>query len=98
MKYIEADRLRAEIEIKKKTEGWCEVGKDTADIYYARGVRFTCDFVLNLIDSLQQEMWKPSEEQMEALKLACKDAFECPEGGVPHMPLKSLISDLQKIL
>lgn len=56
MKYIDADRLRAEIEIKKKTEGWCEVGKDTADIYYARGVRFTCDFVLNLIDSLQQKL------------------------------------------
>ena len=54
-KYIDADRLRTEIEMKKKTEGWCEVGKDTADVYYARGFRFACDFALSIIDSLQQE-------------------------------------------
>lgn len=42
--------------------------------------------------------WKPSEEQMKALTLACEDAFECPEGGVPHMQLKSLLTDLQKLL
>lgn len=42
--------------------------------------------------------WRPSEEQMEALKKAYEDAFECPEGGVPHLVLQSLLSDLQKLM
>lgn len=45
-----------------------------------------------------QPHWKPSEEQMKALKLAYEDAFDCPEGGVPHLPLQSLYQDLQKLL
>lgn len=45
-----------------------------------------------------KNIWKPSEEQMTALKLAYEDAFECPESGVPHLPLESLLSDLQKRL
>lgn len=55
MKYIDAEKLIAEIERRKKTEGFCEVGKDTADVYYARGFRFACDFVLDIITSLHQE-------------------------------------------
>lgn len=55
MKYIDAEKLIAEIERRKKIEGWCAVGSDTADVYYARGFRFACDFVLNTITSLQQE-------------------------------------------
>lgn len=55
MKYIDAEKLKAEIERQKKAEGWCEVWKDTADVYYARGFRFAYDNLLSLIDSLQQE-------------------------------------------
>ena len=54
-KYIDAEKIEAEIERQKKTDGWCEVGKDTADVYYARGFRFACDNLLSFIDSLQQE-------------------------------------------
>ena len=42
-----------------------------------------------------QPHWKPSEEQMTALKLAYEEAFECPEACVPHLPLKSLLADLK---
>lgn len=53
----------------------------------------------NRLKSLRpQPHWKPSEEQMKALKLAYEDAFDCPEGGVPHLPLQSLYQDLQKLL
>jgi len=55
MKYIPADKLKAEIERRKKEEWWCQVGKDTADVYYARGFRFACDFALSLIEFLQKE-------------------------------------------
>lgn len=54
-KYIDAEKLKAEIERQKKIDGWCEVGKDTADVYYARGFRFACDNLFSIIDSLQQE-------------------------------------------
>jgi hypothetical protein len=44
-----------------------------------------------------QPHWKPSKEQMEALKKAYEDAFECPEGCVPHLPLESLYNDLKEL-
>ena len=65
MKYIDAEKLRAEIEKVKKTEGWCQVGKDTADVYYARGFRFACNFALSLIDSLQQDQPETSNNLVD---------------------------------
>lgn len=62
-KYINAEKLIAEIERRKKIEGWCSVGRDTADVYYARGFRFACDFVLNTIELLHDEFEVLKQEQ-----------------------------------
>ena len=51
MKLIDGDKTIAEIERFKKEEGWCQVGKDTADVYYARGFRFACERILNVLDA-----------------------------------------------
>lgn len=66
-KYIDAEKLIHEIERRKKIEGWCSVGRDTADVYYARGFRFACDFVLNTIDSLQKEQPKSRFIQVKCI-------------------------------
>lgn len=50
MKLIDRDKTIAEIERLKKEEGWCQVGKDTADVYYARGFRFACERIINVLD------------------------------------------------
>ena len=49
--YIDKDKAIAEIERLKKEEGWCQVGKDTADVYYARGFRFACERIINVLDT-----------------------------------------------
>lgn len=51
--YISKSALVAEIERLKKNEGWCQVGKDTADVYYARGFRFACERIISFIDTLE---------------------------------------------
>lgn len=43
----------AEIERLKKNEGWCQVGKDTADVYYARGFRFACERIISFLDTIE---------------------------------------------
>lgn len=96
-KYIDADRLRAEIEERKKVEGWCEVGKDTADVYYARGFRFACDFALTVIDSLQQD-----ETQVD--KMLCSQAWWEEQGWIMIQPdatiegIDSLLKQVRKKL
>jgi len=98
MKYINANRLREELQ-KPKTE--LKVGNYYLDnseqaVGYENAL---VDFEL-LIDSLQQEMWKPSEEQITAAKsvysvLKSHDTW----GEDEHLPiLMSLINDLQKLL
>ena len=61
------EKIRQNIERLKKTEGWCEVGKDTADVYYARGFRFACDNLLSFLDTLSEEPNKSPEEAAEEL-------------------------------
>ena len=80
MKYIDADKLIAEIKTRKNAEGWCPVGGDTAEVYYARGFRFACDFVLNTIISLQKE---PPEEICPrcVYRNKTEDSCEYPYGG-----------------
>ena len=51
--YINKAAVVAWIESKIKNEGWCEVGKDTADVYYARGVRFTCETLKYFLDTIE---------------------------------------------
>jgi len=98
MKYINANRLREELQ-RPKTE--LKVGNYYLDnseqaVGYENAL---VDFEL-LIDSLQQEMWKPSEEQITAAKsvysvLKSHDTW----GEDEHLPiLMSLINDLQKLL
>ena len=53
MKMIDKDALVAEIEKLKKAEGWCQVGKDTADVYYARGFRFACERIIDALNTLE---------------------------------------------
>lgn len=50
---IDKDKAIAEIERLKKEEGWCQVGKDTADVYYARGFRFACERIINVFNTLE---------------------------------------------
>ena len=51
--YIDKATVVAEIERLKKNEGWCQVGKDTADVYYARGFRFACERITSFLDTLE---------------------------------------------
>lgn len=86
--YIDKSALVAEIERLKETEGWCEVGKDTADVYYARGFRFACERIISFLNTLRpQNRWKPSDEQMETLELIINshslDAYHL--GMVQHL-------------
>lgn len=53
MKLIDKDKVREWLEAKEKREGWCAVGADVADVYYARGVRFTCDTCKDFLDTLE---------------------------------------------
>lgn len=52
MKLIDKDAVVAEIERLKKEEGWCQVGEDTADVYYSRGFRLACERIINVLDTL----------------------------------------------
>ena len=51
--YIDKATVVAEIERLKKNEGWCQVGEDTADVYYARGFRFACECITSFLDTLE---------------------------------------------
>lgn len=75
-----------------------DISKELENIYLPHdavlillGKRTAFGIALKLVDSLRQK-------QMEALKKAYEDAFECPEGAVPHLVLQSLLSDLQKLM
>ena len=105
MKYIDADRLRKEL------NKWRDVQPSTVGLprkatYEAMGVIQTIDHVLDLIDSLQQEMWKPSYEQMKALEVAGKTFASFKELNMNtqrawkifHEPLESLGNDLAKLM
>ncbi len=64
------------------------------------GKRTAFQIALELIGSLQQEMWKPSEEQITAAKSAYSVLKSHDTWGEDeHLPiLMSLINDLQKLL
>ena len=104
MKYIAANLLREELQ-KLKNE--LKVGNYYLDnseqaVGYENALN---DFEL-LIDSLQQEMWKPSYEQMKALEVAGKTFASFKELNMNtqrawkifHEPLESLGNDLAKLM
>ena len=80
MKYIDAEKLKALLEAR------IEAGLD--------GYGGNLKRLLESIDSLQQEMWKPSEEQMEALSDATVEIGSFKIADI----LDSLYDDLQKLL
>ena len=94
MKYIDAEKLKAEIERHiPQEQGFGDGGEEY-------GYKCALKDIKRFIDSLQQEMWKPSEEQITAAKsvysvLKSHDTW----GEDEHLPiLMSLINDLQKLL
>ncbi len=79
-KYIDTDKLKALLEAR------IEAGLD--------GYGGNLKRLLEDINSLQQEMWKPSEKQMEALSDAYAEASTFKMGDI----LESLYDDLKKLL
>lgn len=60
MKYIDVEKLRAEIEVLKRKKGFLPFeNTEITEAYMARGVQFTCDDIVKIIQSLQQE--RPKE-------------------------------------
>ena len=53
--YINKDALVAEIERLRKEDGNPYFPSETADMYYARGVHFTCDGLINFLNSIEVE-------------------------------------------
>ena len=79
---IDKDKVIAEIERLKKEEGWCQVGKDTADVYYARGFRFACERIINVLDTLEVkevDTWHLQEKEdiYDAIKNWSLQTFVC---------------------
>ena len=95
MKYVDIAPLTKEID--SLYDKWCgsstglEVAEEGASIDAAESI---FGEVRKTIASLQQEMWKPSEEQMEALENAWLEY----DGKETSIVLSSLMSDLQKLL
>lgn len=50
---INKDRIVAEIKRLKKEDGNPYFPSETADKYYARGVHFTCDGLVNFLDTIE---------------------------------------------
>ena len=71
MELIDKDKVIEWLEAKKKREGWCAVGADVADVYYARGVRFTCDTCKDFLDTIETK-----EVDLEKENLTWKDIRE----------------------
>ena len=56
MKYIDTEKLIAEIEALKHRKGFLPFeNTEITEAYMARGVQFTCDDIVKIIQSLQQE-------------------------------------------
>jgi len=81
MKYIDADRLKAEIERRKQS---LRVGICSDDAFTREQKKEMLiaseeiDRFNRIVTSLQQEqpVWKPTEEQMEALEYVIRDYRE----------------------
>lgn len=56
MKYISAEKLKAEIKTLKGRKGFLPFeNMEITDAYMARGIQLACDDIVSLIDSLQSE-------------------------------------------
>jgi len=94
MKYIDSGRLKYEIERRNLSNYYTTTESYEEKLY-------------EIIDSLEQEMWKPSDEQMKALYCALNDAISqysnklsplYEEVSRTHFEaLESLYNDLKKL-
>lgn len=95
MKYIDADKLKDNI-IKRYDEMLKRAKIDANNAEYLNGKADAYRAIYDLIDSLQQEMWKPNKEQMEALNALSL------YGGLSYVgqqnKLISLYQDLKKLM
>ncbi len=81
-KYISKDALVAEIERLRKEDGNPYFPSETADKYYARGVHFTCDGLVNFLDTLEVknvDTWHLQEKEniYDAVKDWSLQTFAC---------------------
>jgi len=83
------------LDLIKFIENWKVKGKDsTAKLVLWTSDEQKCDRLLTFLKSLRpQNTWKPSDEQMDALKEACDEHWE-PDG---LDPLYTLYQDLKKL-
>lgn len=94
MKYVDTELLTKELD--NLYDEWCgsstglEVAEEGASISTAESI---FEEVHKIINSIQQEMWKPNEEQMKALSDAYVEASTFKIGDI----LESLYNDLQKL-
>lgn len=62
--YIPADKLIAEVKALKRRKGFLPFeNMEITEAYMARGVQFTCDDIVNLIQSLKQDQPKVDLEK-----------------------------------
>ena len=68
MKYIDAEKLIAEIKALKSRKGYLPFERpEITEAYQARGVQYTCDDIINIITSLQQEQPEVDYNKFEKL-------------------------------
>jgi hypothetical protein len=103
MKYIDADRLKAEIERYKQGAAIARFDNVGENADYFQGKVDLCDDLMYIITSLQQEQpevphYKPSKEQMGALNYAYCELFKREDVGHNILgPLQNLIDTLSKL-
>lgn len=88
MKYIDADRLRAEIERLKEGVG---IGLSEYEAGYHNGAGEVCNEILSVIDSLQQE--QPDVD----LEKASRNVYESWMGGTMNDVRRDMV-ELGKVL
>lgn len=80
MKYIDADKLIAEVQALKRRKGFLPIeNTEITEAYMARGVQFTCDDIMNLIQSLQQEQEEVELEKFTEKMDAWKARYNYPD-------------------
>ena len=97
MKHIDVEKLKAFVQKGYDSAKECE---EYDDDMYETGRADAYEDIMHIIDSLQQEMWKPREEQITAVEAAYSVLNSHDTWGEDeHLPtLMSLINDLQKLL
>ena len=98
-KYINVDKLIAKIKARQ-SELVEHIKTDTSSEKAIDGSKTVeLQWVLDIIDSFQQEMWKPNEEQMSAVESAYSVLKSHDTWGEDeHLStLMSLINDLKKL-